>query len=1233
MPADFSSRFNQALGDYTGKRSRPAASNAKITDEDAYRKRLLFEAIIKAANNGPTRSTQTSPVGEDLGAQASEDLITSNAEFKAPDPILKGDSFLDKISNLPGTVARGTGKVISATGLDDAAMFGLEQISRLPYGAFEAMKEQSESANEGQNPLESIDDVLKGAWSGFSLKERTGFGEVVEENAKREGSSIPGFSESGAATYMGPLGGIVSGLTGGSFLPQMQMGEGLNQVAETNPQLAQNLKRAQGFAGELGFDPLNAVGGKAVGMVAGGADKAKDAVRAARVFDDAAFKQATVVKAEKIAKDLHLDDALNTRTQRNAVTPTGARRFLPLDYNNLADFRATITRVIDNVSMQVQGGATAGRVVGAKALPATIADTAASELSDSYFRGFETALKKLRSDMAAGKIATGVRKFSGTQAADAFEASIIKQVEDTQSLQGLRGFNFNFEQSLQYVATSPNKDAFIDAARVAARRSVDDQFTAFRKSFFDEMHGELFNAPAFRVGTKALPMKRVGKAYANFRGKHLLSDSFKRASHSKMFMDRIALMSQRMRSLGNHKYENFLQGATRDSVELGTRKGMQNNGRLSVRGAAQKFAPSKADRKTVTNIIVRELDDATIVAEHGAEKAAKLRQAADFVQEEYKEILKDELEAGVRKSTDTEVRNYVYQFYRKLGKKTELNTFKDEIATQTVGNGNALPSTLLDGPAVKDFHLVDDAFEALALRKIKSNRNLTNSWFTDDLLDHYGVLSDTMSDSFRVQNKLVPVNKGKLSVKTRTGMDKAGKKAQYYLPSDVAESLESFKKFASSEQEMGNFLRMVDKVTRMFKFSATILYPGFHIRNGMGDMFMSYLDGVRAGDYQSLMTKVRARSNGKTAQYYIGNRNFSLDELTDIYRRNVSSGSFTATDIGAHTEAFAKLNPNRAGELLRKGSDKREDFFRMTHFIKAMQDEYPAMLKKAGTEERALYNAVQASTYRVNKYLFDYGALTPGEKNVMRRLIPFYTYQRKVIPAVMESMFLSPKNLSRTNRWLLQNDGSDDANFNHMLMPDYIREMGYLTAKDQEEPWIVHGGGLPTNAVLDATNISDPKKWASNVLSQTNPFLKSLIETAGGKSLFNEREIDSNAENIAQSFMPFWRPFIADPIKQIQGKSNKSNLEFALTSRLGPGLPVDKITESSQNAALNSLRYDLKDELKIASKQLFKDSGARIYISERNEGASFKIADKDGNLFYETDSAEDALQKAKSLVK
>jgi hypothetical protein len=425
---------------------------------------------------------------------------------------------------------------------------------------------------------------------------------------------------------------------------------------------------------------------------------------------------------------------------------------------------------------------------------------------------------------------------------------------------------------------------------------------------------------------------------------------------------------------------------------------------------------------------------------------------------------------------------------------------------------------------------------------------------------------------------------------------------------------------------------MIDTVTRWFKQAATIYYPGFHIRNSLGDMFMSFIDGVRASDYNALRKFIHKAKVNPAHRETIGGLAFSWEDIKKLFDENVSTGGFKRVDFDV-PEVSSKINPNRASNLIREQSERREDFFRFTHFLHAFKEELPKAAKKTGNKDAAVQAATRAAAYRVNKYLFDYGATTLFEKKYLKRLFPFYTYARKAMPALAEGMFLHPSQFAKANRFFLDDD---DGSYADMLTPEYQREIGYRDlGEGGENPWLLGGQFLPTDVLNRNTNITDFGGFARNLMAQSNPIAKAVPEIAAGEQFFNQRQIDSSGQYFSDSFLPFVKPGkdVVGGIKAVPGIPGSGQKSKFLTGRFGLGMPISQVTNSQQTAALYGILDDYKAELGKLNPKL-EEKGYRIYVSPRKDGASFRIRNENsGDVIYDTDSIEDAVNRAKALSK
>lgn len=1223
----FADEFNQRLGQYIGSKATPLQDSSYRVNRRAQKENLAaqlamaeFLASKSKSGSGARNQTQNSQennlaifaqrqgLNQPVVGDFSRDTVETLADAER-------SGFLDKDVEERGFWG-GLGSKLKDVGETAGGGFmrALDVISRPSYGMFEAGKEYYESRNEGQNSLETIDDVIKGFWSGISGKEKTGFGDIVEQQSNIDPDSIDWSNPDdwlqavslGNAAAMGRVEEFNKKLPGVS-----------DEEAEFQ---AKWTKRGGGLGGDLALDPLNWLGIGLAGKIAGKADEGEKALD----FTEQGFKELVGKETRQIIESKGLATPFTRKRFLSGVSSIdqkGVANWVPeAGFKGLND---EISKAVDDAFLQIQGGMTRNRILGTDIGAPALAPRVAENVRIRLLGDFDNNLGKFL-DHAAG-----VKRISPSQMQamrnadptfDRFLDDLLDRFNKTRPAQP----NFtNINDILRLnISKGPKFNDLINRSADVAKGSWDNTIQEIQDELYEKLLGRTYTAPGLRVGNKLIPFNRVGKFYSDFRRTNLQGEAAKGLSFAKQFQGRSALMNQRLRSFGMRNYEDFANGV-KDPAG--------NTISVGVKEEAAKL--TSAERKEITTAILNGTD---------FPNDPKLQHAKDFIQEQYKKIYDEEVSAGIRGRGSKRLDNYVYNYYTR-GKNKNIDDYRGLVKKEIKEGARRLRPDHLERAAAKGLRAEDDAFRALLYRKLDSNRKLSRSWFMDDLLDHYGFQANRLNDITAVNRGLHKLNKDKLSDAVKVGMQKGD---EWYLPNDIHEIYNNYLKLLGGKynEDTAGFLRMLDKITRLFKASVTIPYPGFHIRNSIGDLFMSWFDGVRYSDYQDLWNLKNQAASGKTAQKLIGNRHFSYNDLHDLFRKSASSGNYYSTELVGDT-LMSRLAPQKlpakAGAFARRASENREDFFRFAHWLKAFKEEYPKALKSTNNrivegvelaKQPAIKNAVEASTYRVNKSLFDYGALTATEKKTLRRIIPFYTYSRKVIPTLMEALFLNPAQLSKTNRLLIDRE---DASMADMMTPMYQREIGFARLTEEDEPWILGAQFLPTDVANRNTNVSSDADWFRNTLAQLNPIFKIPIERATGQSLFNRERTTDTGGYYSDALFPPLRP-IQDavgwtPAGKVIGEGKKEGLERLLAGRFGLGLPFDQVSTDQQEAALFGLQQQVIDQLNTVNKSL-ENKGFRLYLSKRKDGTSYRIRDMEsGKVLYESTDPDDIVRKAHQI--
>lgn len=256
---------------------------------------------------------------------------------------------------------------------------------------------------------------------------------------------------------------------------------------------------------------------------------------------------------------------------------------------------------------------------------------------------------------------------------------------------------------------------------------------------------------------------------------------------------------------------------------------------------------------------------------------------------------------------------------------------------------------------------------------------------------------------------------------------------------ELKNDVEKLLKIMEPGAEHNKFSKMADTALGYWKQSMTIYNPGYYTRNGIGEMMVSWLDGVNDpkwyrwsyrvqkfeknmdGPLVKLKEKYSAldkvlpgtKVGGEEVIYRLPRSGAKLTVAdADFWYKNTGLGStFANTDIGQGLRGLAASsyhkNPiAKAGTRINEGAHAAgegfEDYLRRAHFLHAMYN------SGATTLERAAYLAAQ----RVRRSHFDYTDFSAFEKSVMLRAFPFYKWTRRGAPLMIAHLFLTPGKMS-----------------------------------------------------------------------------------------------------------------------------------------------------------------------------------------------------------------------------
>ncbi|MGS2592251.1 hypothetical protein [Streptomyces hebeiensis] len=330
-------------------------------------------------------------------------------------------------------------------------------------------------------------------------------------------------------------------------------------------------------------------------------------------------------------------------------------------------------------------------------------------------------------------------------------------------------------------------------------------------------------------------------------------------------------------------------------------------------------------------------------------------------------------------------------------------------------------------------------------------------------------------------------------------------------------------------------LQNFDKVLSKWKSGVTIYVPSHHIRNMIGDLYFNWLGGVNSARPYSAALKVmqsqRGRYEGIAELNNLTSPNALKRAIEGKYPNSVGKQTALTMRNGTHVtndmvyvSAFQqgilpttrvledipddvatgleKIRPlgGRGQKAAHKLSEGRDHYIRLAHFIDA--------LKKSN---KPFENAVEDAAAIVRKWHPDGMDLTTFERNVMRRMFPFYSWTRKAFPLIVESVVATPGKVMAypKGQYLLQNmmgieSGPMSDPFPYdQLFPDWLREKGIGPITGEPGSYTVVNPGNPTMDLI--SQMSDPGKMGMSML---NPAARIPIELATGREAQTGAPID-----------------------------------------------------------------------------------------------------------------------------
>lgn len=339
---------------------------------------------------------------------------------------------------------------------------------------------------------------------------------------------------------------------------------------------------------------------------------------------------------------------------------------------------------------------------------------------------------------------------------------------------------------------------------------------------------------------------------------------------------------------------------------------------------------------------------------------------------------------------------------------------------------------------------------------------------------------------------------------------------KYIVTKAVKQALDRYQKLTTDEGING-FLKAFDAAQSGWKRLALFSIP-YHLRNDIGAKFNNWVAGMNAVD----LAKYSAEADKDVYNAVI--RNQESDLYREFRQQGLGSSGLSAVEFARRGE--------EPEEAIRRTIEKRSQFDntlkgRLRAEAKQLKNPLNAFETSRDfgsfvdqTNRFALYKwarekknlSPEEAAKLVRTVQFDYTRLTPLERDVFTRIVPFYRWMRNNIPFQIRQFINDPKKYANINK--LRLNATEAAGFQDEDVPDWMKEQFAIPVYGEGNTGKAFGLNLP---LADLTSLSDPLK---TILDAITPVAKLPAELSLNRSFFYDRPIQEFAGQERQLAIP-----------------------------------------------------------------------------------------------------------------
>lgn len=437
-------------------------------------------------------------------------------------------------------------------------------------------------------------------------------------------------------------------------------------------------------------------------------------------------------------------------------------------------------------------------------------------------------------------------------------------------------------------------------------------------------------------------------------------------------------------------------------------------------------------------------------------------------------------------------------------------------------------------------------------------RTTNTKYLLDDIASKFGIGAKSAPSNYvkvgiADLSEKAPGLSEALANNAQTGFAKAGGEELYYHPT-VANAINDMMKVMEKDPASSALLTSYDTLTNFWKASVTSIFPMFHGRNAVSNVFQNMMNiGFEAMNPVNHMLSSKLilhnhQLEGLAEQVALGTNPDAFKKMMDLSKQVIltdkSGYEWTAGELNrVIRDNVIAFNPSVLGNMDTQRSSKQmltelEDHLypdvnkyvmpvkkyfssKYTPFAlgrsvgqniesQARMVNFIANLRETGDVEHAAQMTKQA--------LFDYQNLTPFEKNAVRRVIPFYTYTRKNVELMANTLLHQPGRID-SFRNAIQNigdvfGGGNLSDQERAMLPSWMRDgLTVVLGRQGEKVSLLTSLQTP---------IEQPFQALSTLYGSMNPLIKLPIEQTTGYSFFYGKPLSqvTNADAYSSAAVP-----------------------------------------------------------------------------------------------------------------